>query len=72
MGGAWLSLHLWDHYDFTRDTQVPSQPRAIPMMKEAATFLLDFAFEHDGQLMIGPTISPENAYLHDGARGRCA
>ena len=22
MGGAWLSLHLWDHYDFTRDRKI--------------------------------------------------
>ena len=47
--------------------------RAYPVMRDAATFLLDFAFEHDGQLMIGPTISPENAYFHDGVtRGDCA
>ena len=27
MGGAWLSLHLWDHYDFTRDTAFLARPR---------------------------------------------
>ena len=34
MGAAWLSLHLWDHYDFTRDRDVPRE-RAYPAMKEA-------------------------------------
>ena len=67
LGGAWMALHLWDHYDYTRDTEF-LRSRAYPVMKVAATFLLDFAFEHDGQLTIGPTISPENAYLHDGVR----
>ncbi len=67
LGGAWMALHLWDHYDYTRDTEF-LRTRAYPVMKDAATFLLDFAFEHDGQLTIGPTISPENAYLHDGVR----
>ena len=27
MGGAWLSLHFWDHYDFTRDREVPARAR---------------------------------------------
>ena len=67
LGGAWMALHLWDHYDYTRDTEF-LRTRGYPVMKDAATFLLDFAFEHDGQLTIGPTISPENAYLHDGVR----
>ena len=27
MGAAWLSLHLWDHYDFGRDPRVPGPTR---------------------------------------------
>ncbi|MGH7247017.1 MAG: glycoside hydrolase family 95 protein, partial [Pseudomonadota bacterium] len=41
IGGAWLSLHLWDHYDFTRDYAFLKN-RAYPVMKEAAEFLLDY------------------------------
>ena len=67
LGGAWMALHLWDHFDYTRDVEF-LRSRAYPVMKDAATFLLDFAFEHDGRLMIGPTISPENAYVVDGVR----
>ena len=41
MGAAWLSLHLAEHYDFTRDRKFLAE-RAYPMMKEAAQFFLDY------------------------------
>jgi alpha-L-fucosidase 2 len=62
MGGAWLSLHLWDHYDFTRD-RVFLAKRAYPVMKEAAEFLLDYLVDDgQGHLVTGPSLSPENDY----------
>ncbi len=62
MGGAWLSLHLWDHYDFTRDRQFLAT-RAYPVMKEAAEFLLDYLVDDGkGHLVTGPSLSPENTY----------
>jgi alpha-L-fucosidase 2 len=67
-GGAWLALHYWDHYDFTRD-QAFLANRAYPAMKEAAEFLLDTLVK-DGKshyLVSGPSLSPENRYkLPDG------
>ncbi len=67
MGGAWLSLHFWDHYDFTRDKQFLAT-RAYPAMKEAAEFLLDsLTPDGKGHLLSGPSLSPENRYkLPDG------
>jgi alpha-L-fucosidase 2 len=63
MGGAWLSLHLWEHYDFTRDRQFLAR-RAYPVMKEAAEFLLDYLVtDSKGYLISGPSLSPENRYL---------
>jgi alpha-L-fucosidase 2 len=63
MGAAWLSLHLWDHYDFTRDEKFLRQ-RAYPTMKEAAEFLLDYMVDDGkGHLITGPSLSPENRYL---------
>jgi alpha-L-fucosidase 2 len=63
MGGAWLSLHLWDHYDFTRDRQFLAM-RGYPVMKEAAEFLLDYLVDDGkGHLVTGPSISPENTYV---------
>ena len=66
-GGAWLSLHFWDHYDFTRDREF-LRARAYPVLKEATEFLLDYMVpDRDGMLVTGPSISPENQYkLADG------
>ncbi|MEO6124002.1 MAG: glycoside hydrolase family 95 protein [Ilumatobacteraceae bacterium] len=65
LGGAWMALHLWDHYDFTRDVDFLAS-RAYPVLCDATRFLIDFAVERDGELLIGPTMSPENAYVVDG------
>jgi len=67
MGGAWLSLHFWDHYDFTRDREF-LRTRGYPVLKEATEFLLDYMVpDRDGKLVTGPSISPENQYkLADG------
>jgi len=71
MGAAWLSLHLWDHYDFTRDRAF-LRDRAYPTMKEAAAFLLDYmTVDGQGRLVTGPSLSPENRYkLPDGTTAR--
>ncbi|HEV7216970.1 MAG TPA: glycoside hydrolase family 95 protein, partial [Chloroflexota bacterium] len=62
MGGAWLCLHLWEHYQFGGDRQFLAE-RAYPLMKEAAEFLLDYLVEDEhGQLVSGPSGSPENVY----------
>jgi alpha-L-fucosidase 2 len=71
MGGAWLALHFWDHYDFRRDKAFLAA-RAYPVLKEAAEFLLD-AMVDDGQghLVTSPSLSPENGYrLPDGTTAR--
>jgi alpha-L-fucosidase 2 len=66
-GGAWLSLHFWDHYDFTRDREF-LRTRGYPVLREATEFLLDYMVpDRDGKLVTGPSISPENQYkLPDG------
>jgi alpha-L-fucosidase 2 len=73
MGGAWLSLHFWDHYDFTRDRKF-LESRAYPVLKEAAQFLLDYLVDDGtGRLISGPSISPENDYrAADGSSARLA
>jgi alpha-L-fucosidase 2 len=61
-GGAWLALHFWDRYDFTRDKDFLAK-RAYPVLKEATEFLLDAMIEDsEGRLITGPSISPENRY----------
>jgi alpha-L-fucosidase 2 len=71
MGAAWLSLHFWDHYQFTGDREFLAQ-RAYPVMKEAAEFFLDYLVEDSkGRLLTGPSVSPENTYvMADGTKAR--
>lgn len=62
MGGAWLALHLWEHYQFGLDPVFLAE-RAYPVMKEAAEFFLDYLVEDEqGQLVTSPCLSPENSY----------
>jgi alpha-L-fucosidase 2 len=71
-GGAWLALHLWEHYAFGLDRTFLAE-RAYPILKEAALFFLDYLTEdprYPGLLVTGPSISPENRYaLPDGTVG---
>lgn len=70
MGGAWLSLHLYEHYLYTEDTTFLKE-RALPIMREAITFFEDYLFElPGGNLVTGPSVSPENSYISGlGIRG---
>jgi alpha-L-fucosidase 2 len=67
MGGAWLSLHAWDHYAFTQDKKF-LKDRAWPILHDASQFFLDYLVDDgSGHLVTGPSISPENSYrLPDG------
>ncbi|MBR5179670.1 MAG: glycoside hydrolase family 95 protein [Lachnospiraceae bacterium] len=68
MGAAWLCTHQWMHYLYTKD--VDFLKRCFPIMREAATFFLDFLIEHDGYLVTCPSVSPENTYiLPNGEQG---
>ena len=61
-GGAWLALHAWQHFEFTKDASFLKE--AYPLMKEAARFFLDAMIkepEH-GWLVTAPTTSPENVF----------
>lgn len=62
-GAAWLSMHLWEHYQFTQDKGFLK--RAYDTMKEAALFFLDYLTEDDENLWLisSPSVSPENKYV---------
>lgn len=67
MGGAWLSQHLFDKYDFTGDKEYLKS--VYPIVKEASVFFLDFLVEEPEHkwLVISPSVSPENApSVHPG------
>jgi alpha-L-fucosidase 2 len=71
MGGAWLALHFWEHYQYGMDRAFLSK-EAYPIMKEASLFLLDFLVgDGKGHLVTNPSHSPENSFrMADGTVGR--
>ena len=64
MGGAWASRHFLEHYWFTGDRTFLAR-RAYPMLRDAATFLLDWLVPDPltGKLVSGPSASPENRFI---------
>ncbi|HJU48121.1 MAG TPA: glycoside hydrolase family 95 protein [Gaiellaceae bacterium] len=63
-GAAWLVHHLWEAYAYGLD-EAFLRDRAYPGLKEAARFVLDFLIEdpESGELVFGPSLSPEAQYL---------
>ncbi|NJP41541.1 glycoside hydrolase family 95 protein [Oscillospiraceae bacterium HV4-5-C5C] len=66
-GGAWLGIHLWEHYRFTQDQAFLA--RYYPLMNQLALFFVDFLIlDPEGYLVTCPSVSPENRYLlEDGS-----
>lgn len=69
MGGAWLALHIFEHYEYTLDKEFLADKYHI--MKEAAEFFTEYLIEDsEGRLVTCPSVSPENTYLTDkGVKG---
>ena len=69
MGGAWLALHIFEHYEYTLDKEFLADKYHI--MKEAAEFFSEFLIEDsEGRLVTCPSVSPENTYLTEqGVKG---
>ena len=66
MGAAWLTLSLWEHYEYSGDVRYLRE-RAYPLMRDAALFLLNNLFDDGkGHLVSGPSLSPENRYYTSG------
>ena len=67
-GGAWLCMHLWEHYLFTGDREYLAA--VYPVLKGAVDFFLDTLVEHPGGawLVTCPSTSPENFPACEGNR----
>ena len=62
MGGAWLSLHIWEHYQYTLDLEFLRE--WYPILHSYAEFFLDFLIDDGtGALVTCPSLSPENRYI---------
>lgn len=63
-GGAWLVLHIWEHYLFTNDKQFLRENFEI--IKGNALFHIDFLTENeDGYLVPSFDTTPENTYFYN-------
>ena len=64
MGAAWCCQHLYTHYEYTEDKDY-LRNFAYPVMKEAAQFFVEYMVKNPktGQLVSGPSISPENKFI---------
>lgn len=68
LGGAWLSLHIWEHYLYNPDIEFLK--KYYPIMRDAAVFVMDYLCEDGENLVMCPTLSPENTYiLSNGEKG---
>lgn len=67
-GGAWLSLHLWEHYLYTGD--IAFLKSVYPIMKNAALFFDQVMVKEPTRnwLVLCPSNSPENT--HAGSEGK--
>jgi alpha-L-fucosidase 2 len=59
-GGAWLTEHLWERYEFSGDQKYLKE--IYPILRGAALFFLDTLVEEpkQGWLVTNPSVSPEN------------
>ncbi len=63
MAGAWMSLSLWRHYEFSGDPEYLLDT-VYPVIRGASRFILDFMVENEkGELVTSPSYSPENSYI---------
>ena len=68
LSGAWLCIHIWEHYLFSLDSQFLK--RYYHIMAGAALFFQDFLVERDGVLVTSPSVSAENSYFIPDSDGK--
>lgn len=61
MGGAWLSNELFKNYEYNPDKNFLKET-TYPILREAALFLIDWTYEHNGYYVTCPSTSPENRF----------
>ncbi|XVF45035.1 hypothetical protein PTKIN_Ptkin02bG0173300 [Pterospermum kingtungense] len=63
MGGAWLCVHLWEHYTFTMDRDF-LKDKVYPLLEGCGLFLLDWLIKgKGGYLETNPSTSPEHEFI---------
>lgn len=64
--GAWLANELFEHLSYGQLDEY--KDKIYEIVKQASIFAKDYLVEHDGFLVTCPSASPENAFIHNGAR----
>lgn len=67
MGMAWSCQNIWDYYKYGGDVDFLKSV-SYPIMKESALFCMDWLTVNPktGELVSGPSISPENSFIVPG------
>ena len=66
MDGPWMTFPLYDHFEFTGDTNF-LRKLVYPMMKGSVEFVLDYLVPSpEGYLVTNPSHSPENTFYVPG------
>lgn len=63
VGGAWLTTHIMEHFYFTLDKAFLKEK--YPILKASTEFYMDWLVPDSktGELISGPSVSPENKFL---------
>jgi len=67
LASGWLCRHLWEHYEYTLDTEFLKKT-AYPIMCEAAEFYLSVLIPDGDRYILCPATSPENFYYYKGEK----
>lgn len=66
MDGPWMTFPLYDHFEFTGDTNF-LRKTVYPLMRGSVEFVLDFLVRSpEGYLVTNPSHSPENSFFVPG------
>ena len=65
--GPWLATHVWNYYDYTRDTDF-LRNTGYDILKGSARFVTDYLWHRpDGVYTAAPSTSPEHGPIDEGA-----
>lgn len=69
MGAAWLSLVIWEYYEYTLDQEWLE--KHYDTLEQAVLFFHDYLVEDQGEYVTCPSVSPENTYIMENGTHAC-
>lgn len=68
MSCGWFARHMWEHYEYTGDTDFLRDTAWDYLHDTAAFYSALLTEDDDGTLILCPSTSPENSFLYEGGR----